>query len=73
MSSLLETLMKRMGFGDRKDIADEAKELLRRAEANQNVSLLYLPFHCSSSPVYSFQLSSTKILNSHLNLMEPSH
>ena len=39
MSSLLETLMKRMGCGDREDIADEAKELLRRAEANQNVSL----------------------------------
>ena len=37
MASLLETLMKRMGCGDREDIADEAKELLRRAEANQNI------------------------------------
>ena len=37
MASLLETLMKRMGCGDRDDIAEEAKELLRQAEANQNV------------------------------------
>ena len=37
MASLLETLMKRMGCGDREDIAAEAKELLRQAEANQNV------------------------------------
>jgi len=29
--------MKRMGCGDRDDIAEEAKELLRQAEANQNI------------------------------------
>ena len=41
MASLLETLMKRMGCGDREDIAAEAKELLRQAEANQNVGHMY--------------------------------
>ena len=41
-SSMMETLQKRMCCGDREDIADEAKEILRQAEANQKVRIMDL-------------------------------
>ena len=60
---MMETLQKRLCCGDREDIAEEAKEILRQAEANQKVRFIYdglVIFVLSCNP-------SLAVLKTHFN------